>query len=323
LAAAVAADLVLTVVACGAPVGDAAARDGGPIQVTARPVALDAGQPERSAIGHLRFRGALTLSSPDDRFGGISDLIVAADGGTFVAVSDGGYWLRGRLLYEAEMLAGVAEITLEPLRGPDGRAVESQNFRDAEALTRLADGTLVVAFERDHRLWAYRRSSGGRPAPIPPPRDLARAPNNGGIEALTMLADGRLLAISEAFGDGSGVHAWLTGNRRDWALLRVAVDGGFRPTGATTLPSGDVLVVERRFPPIGARIHRIPAAAIRPDAVLAGDEIARLEGSLTVDNMEAIAARKTADGGVLVYLASDDNYNPLQQTLLMMFELVE
>jgi hypothetical protein len=41
-----------------------------------------------------------------------------------------------------------------------------------------------------------------------------------------------------------------------------------------------------------------------------------------IDNMEGLSVRKTADGKTLVYAISDDNFNaPLQQTLLMMFEL--
>jgi hypothetical protein len=48
-----------------------------------------------------------------------------------------------------------------------------------------------------------------------------------------------------------------------------------------------------------------------------------LEGTLSVDNMEAIDAIRSPDGKTLIYVASDDNYSPLQTTLLMMFELLE
>lgn len=37
--------------------------------------------------------------------------------------------------------------------------------------------------------------------------------------------------------------------------------------------------------------------------------------------MEGIAARLGPKGETLVYLLSDNNFSPLQQTLLMMFEL--
>jgi hypothetical protein len=51
--------------------------------------------------------------------------------------------------------------------------------------------------------------------------------------------------------------------------------------------------------------------------------IARLEGSLTVDNMEGIDSRQGPGGETLVYVLSDDNANPLQRTYLLMFQLIE
>jgi hypothetical protein len=39
--------------------------------------------------------------------------------------------------------------------------------------------------------------------------------------------------------------------------------------------------------------------------------------------MEAIDARRGPASETLVYLVSDDNYSPLQRTLLMVFRLVE
>ncbi len=105
--------------------------------------------------------------------------------------------------------------------------------------------------------------------------------------------------------------------------MTYATSVGFKPTGATTLPGGDVLVLERRFPPIGARIRRLAKETIVPGAMLEGEVIARLEGSLTVDNMEGIDARRGPGGETLVYILSDDNDNPLQRTYLLMFELIE
>jgi hypothetical protein len=60
-----------------------------------------------------------------------------------------------------------------------------------------------------------------------------------------------------------------------------------------------------------------------PGAVLEGQEIARLEGTLSVDNMEGIEALRSPDGKTLIYVVSDDNYSPIQTTLLMLFELMD
>ena len=39
--------------------------------------------------------------------------------------------------------------------------------------------------------------------------------------------------------------------------------------------------------------------------------------------MEGIAVRRGAHGETLLYIISDDNYNALQRTVLMMFEVIQ
>src|SRR3546814_5012601 len=69
--------------------------------------------------------------------------------------------------------------------------------QDAEALARLPDGSLLVAFEREHRLRRFPADLGGRAEVFDAPPGLAEADINAGIEAMVTLADGRLLARSE------------------------------------------------------------------------------------------------------------------------------
>jgi hypothetical protein len=291
-----------------------------PVTVTARPVPLNSQDDSVDAAGKLRYRGGLALTSDQPHFGGLSGLIVSADGARFTAVSDMGYWLSGTLGYDRSGdLATVEDVRMGPLHAPDGRPSVGKSKGDAESITPDGRGYLV-GFEQDHRLWRYP-SLGGRPARVAAPDGLARAPANGGLEALARLGDGRVLALSEQLAVPGGTRGWV-GDPRRWQPLTLAVDGGFAATAAATLPDGDVLVVERRFPPVGARVIRIAAADVIPGATLRGEELARLEGLDTVDNMEGIAARRGANGEMLVYLLSDDNFSPLQQTLLMMFEVI-
>ncbi len=62
---------------------------------------------------------------------------------------------------------------------------------------------------------------------------------------------------------------------------------------------------------------------IVPGARLDGAVVAVLRPPLTVDNLEGVAVRRGAAGGTLIYLVSDDNFNPLQRTLLLLFALEE
>jgi len=290
------------------------------VDVTRMP--LDPDRPERTKVGRLAWRGGVMLRSRDERFGGLSALSVSADGERFVALSDRGYRVEGRLTYATDgTLDGVAGVRLQSLQDVYGRPLTRSLDRDAESLARVGNG-MVVTFEHNHRLRRYPRS--GAPSAVVPPEALASAPINGGIEALTALADGRLLALTEAMPTEveGAVRGWVE-TAGGWSALAWRVDGGFKPTGAATLPDGRVLVLERRFPPVGARFRVLDAADVRPNTALDGDEIGRLVDPMTVDNMEGIAVRTGPAGETIIYVVSDDNYSPAQRTLLLMFELME
>ncbi|MEK9725684.1 MAG: esterase-like activity of phytase family protein, partial [Rhodospirillaceae bacterium] len=74
---------------------------------------------------------------------------------------------------------------------------------------------------------------------------------------------------------------------------------------------------------VAARLQRLPAAGIAPGGDLKPTLIAELRPPISVDNFEGVAVRAGEDGRVYVYIISDDNFNPLQRTLLMMFEMRE
>jgi hypothetical protein len=157
---------------------------------------------------------------------------------------------------------------------------------------------------------------------------------------MVMLDTTRRLAICEGRrGRSLDVPAWI-GGRGDWTersyplQFEGLLGEPFRPTSATVLPDGDVLVLERRFPPLAARVMRLARAELEAKSgPLRPREIARLEPPLTVDNMEGIDARRDETGRTLVYLVSDDNNcakvpggprgTGLQRTLLMQFALDE
>jgi hypothetical protein len=160
---------------------------------------------------------------------------------------------------------------------------------------------------------------------------------NGGLETMADTADGRRLIVCETRrGASSTVPAWV-GRGEDWTPREYPLGfaGGwagepFRPTGAALLPDGDLLVLERRFPPIGVRLVRVPRASLDSAGTLAPREIARFESPLTLDNFEGVEARRDASGRTLVYLLSDDNgcaktpgalRSGLQRTLLLLFAL--
>lgn len=284
---------------------------------------------EQQTVGSLRWRGGLALSAQDSAFGGLSDLLIDAEGRNITAVSDSGRWLRAALLYDAEGdLSDVVMAQFGALKEADGSPLAGKRRQDAEALARFADRALVIGFERDHRLWRLPSAKhlNGKPLPMTVPPGLAGAGSNAGVEALVALADGRLLAFTEGQLSGENFRVYLWQNGKGWADLALKPAGLFRPTGATLLPSGDVMLLERRFTlfgGVGIRLRQIPKTAIKPGAVLEGREVAELRAPLTRDNFEGIAVHRAPDGNLRFTLLADDNFNALQRTLIVQFELVD
>ena len=308
----------------------------GPIAVTVRPVDLYAPpRPERgSRVGALDFLAGLEIKSDARDFGGFSGIRVDPSGTHMLALSDAAFWLAASFDLEDGVPRGIRDARMAPLLGPDGPFTAKED-RDAEALIEDPAG-FHVAFEHHQRLLFYPATdpwlvpsplldTPGRPIALPPA--VFDNPPNGGLEAGVRLADGRLLLFSEETRVGPGVkRAWLVGPEGRAEPLAYRAAKGFGATAAALAPDGDVLLLLRSFTRLeGVTIvlRRIPAATIAPGAVLEGDDLARLAPPLTVDNFEGLDTRRDAAGRTLVYLISDDNFNPLQRTLLLVFALAD
>jgi hypothetical protein len=288
------------------------------------PFDFDPKHPDRTQFGGLTLMGAFQLASKDKRFGGLSGLTIGGDGKLY-AISDRGYWLSARIVNKGDSALDLVDWQIAPMLTP-ARTPVSWSGGDAEALARGQDGSLLVAFEGHHRIWRYDAPPGtftSTPTPVAVPNELARAPRNGGLEGLTSLPDGRLLALTEEFANADGsFKGWLLDGSR-FAELSYLPAKGYRVTDSAALKNGDVLVLERRYVPFGilsSRVTMIDAKTIQPGARLSGQELLKIEQPLVTENFEGLAVQETAKG-TMIYLVSDDNYNPFQQTLLLHFLL--
>jgi hypothetical protein len=190
------------------------------------------------------------------------------------------------------------------------------------------DGSFIVSFEQIHRLWRYAPAPStlySAAVPIPVPAELARAPANGGVECVAALRDRRLIILTEDLRKSDGSLAGWIIDRDRFRGFSYASSEGFAPSDCAVLKSGDLLVLERRLSALegwAVRIMRVPEESLQAATRLQGIEIARLERPLTVDNFEGLAVYEDSAAGTFVYLVSDDNYFPLQRTLLFQFKLV-
>ena len=295
------------------------------IRVDTKPVTLNQKQPEQNHVGQLHYHGGLVISSPRTNFGGFSALGVSLDGKRMIAISDRGYRFAASLIYNKESkLIGLNNTELDSLANLNGTALRGKSESDVESMCPGVGGEIIIGFEHRHRIWRYlpRKII---PEPIVPPVELSSLPLNAGVESLALLQNGSLLAIAEGFPNISSTLAWVS-NPEGWSTMTYLLDSGFHPSGAATIINGDVLVLERRFTlrnGIAARIRRINAVNIQPGAELRSKLIAEFRDPMTTDNFEGIATRQNQKGQTIIYIISDDNFSPMQKTLLMMFKLNE
>jgi hypothetical protein len=299
------------------------------IRTASQPFKID--DPSAKTIGRLLWRGGLMMTANSRHFGGWSDLHVSPDGMTLTSISDEGAWLTATIEYDGEAnLAGLSNARIGQLHGLDGKLISSKAEADAEAMARLPDGSWLVAFERDHRLWRYRTLT-ATPTPFEGPAEIGRQPANGGIEALTALDDGRVIAISEEYSERPGtVMGWIgtpsAGGRYQWRSFSYGTIPDFRPTAIARLPDGSFTVLERAFDfarGVRCRVMRVDASQLVAGGTVQAEELARLASPYAVDNLEGIASTRGPRGETLVWLISDDNFNPLQRNILLLFELAK
>lgn len=302
------------------------------IEVSARPIlSFEARDPSRVRFGALTYRGGMELTSSHPEFGGISSIRVAADGANFLAVTDKGRWLRGRIAYEGTRPAGITNAEMAPVLGPDGRTLSSRGWYDTEAMAEDG-GTVWLGIERVHRILRFdvgRQGLLARGQPIATPPGMARLPGNKGIECLAVVPrnlplGGTLMAISERGLDAdNNIKGFLIGGQApgEFSVRRI---GDFDITDCAVTPTGELLVLERSFSRlrgVGMRIRRVALTEVRAGATVDGPVLFEADMAFQIDNMEGLSVHRAADGKLVLTLISDDNFSFIQRTLLLQFTL--
>ncbi len=294
----------------------------GQIRIESVVTPLDLTNPSHQQVGALQFRGAWELRSNDPAFGGVSSLRRTQHG--FMAVGDAGMLLRfaigpGGAIYQARL----DQIAI----GAD-RADEKRE-RDAESLVvDEAGGRYWIGFEHSNMIRRYDLATGKITAEATP-KLMKDWPPNAGAEVMVRLDDGRFLILSEDGGDVKHLSASVLFSGDPTAPGATAFEFNYRPptgylvTDAAQLPDGRLLLLHRRFTMldgVSAIVSLADPKTIRRGKIWTAQPIAHLAPPLAVDNMEGVEVTQER-GETLVWLVSDDNFSPLQRTLLMKFAL--
>ncbi len=304
------------------------------IDVRARPIAsFDPRDHSHVRFGSLEYRSGLVLTSSFPGFGGLSGIRLDSKGERFIAISDKGSWFTGRIRYSGRAMAGLDDVEAAPLLGPDGRPAAARGWYDSESIA-LHGSFVYVGLERVNQVLRFDFSEGftrsrGEVVPLPPA--AKRLPYNKGLEALVFVPEGlplagTLIAISERGLDRDrNLVAFLVGGPSP-GQFSVRRTDNYDVSDAVLLPSGELLVLERKFSllsGVGIRIRRIPLTSIAPNALLDGPAIFEADLGQEIDNMEGIDAHVTSEGDTVLTLVSDDNFSLIQRTLLLQFTLVQ
>jgi hypothetical protein len=302
------------------------------IVVQASPVAaFDTRDPGRTRFGALEFRGGLVLSSTFQAFGGISAMRMQPDGAHFLAVTDNGSWLRARIVYENGRPAGLADVEIAPVLGPDGHPLAARGWFDMESLAEK-DGQVYVGIERAEKIVRFDFAKDGfaaRGEAISVPTDFKAFRFNKSLECLASPPTGaplagKLIVVTERSLDPAGNHRafLLDGDKTERFTVKRSDD--FDVSDCTVL-GNDLLLLERSYSPmrgVAMRIRRIPLASVKDGALVDGRALIAADMGYQIDNMEGIGVHRTAEGETVLTLISDDNFSFIQRTLLLQFGIV-
>jgi len=302
------------------------------IDISAKPIeAFDPREPSKTQFGSLVFRGGLELSSSHKQFGGLSSLRVAPNGSNFLAVSDRGSWLRGRITYRGASPIGIADAEMAPLLYSDGRPITARGWYDAEALAEDG-GFAYVALERVHRILKFDYAKRGllsRGTLVAVPPEMAKLPSNHGLECLEVMPKGSplagaLIAISErGFEEARHIRAFLIGGPKP-GFFSIKSSDEFDITDCAVTPGADLLILERHFSwrrGVAMRLRSVPLADIVPGALLEGRILVSADMGYQIDNMEGLSVHRAANGDTVLTMVSDDNFSIIQRTILLQFTL--
>lgn len=267
------------------------------------------------------YVGSYAWSLPDDRFGGLSGIEVAADGLSLVALSDRSTFVSARLTRGSDgQITGVADITLTSLQGPDGQPLAA-NRDDSEGLALAPDGTIYISQEGPARVLHY--AAADAPGDVLPQHDdFRRMQHNSALEALAIRGDGTLFTLPERSGapDRSfPVYRYAQG-QWDQPFTIPRLDEDFLPVAADFAPDGRLYVLERDFRGLRGFASRVRRFVITGNTVDAGEIVLEtLAGAH--QNLEGLSVWQDATGDLRATMISDDNFYFFLGTTLVEYRL--
>ncbi len=272
------------------------------------------------AVAGPEFAGSYDWHRTDRGFGGFSAIEVDASGKGFVALTDRGNYVSGRLIRDA---AGrVTDIEAGPVAALRGKGTEplAAGRRDSEGLAIAPDGRVCVSFEDPARVLCYE-SLGAGARNLPSPREFAGLPANRQLEALAVDGDGTLYALPEQTSSRAGAFPVWRYRGGKWDMpLALTRDGDFLPVAADVGPDGALYVLERDFAGLKGMRSRIRRLDLHRRGTQTG-EILLLTGYMTHGNLEGLSVWRDGAGRLRATMIADDGFQFFLSTQIVEYRL--
>ena len=276
---------------------------------------------EDQVVGCTTIHTGMTLSGPD-AFGGISSMEVRDNTLTLVTDNAKVFFLNIEQ-DDRGLITSVGSGTSIPITDETGTPLVGE-ASDSEGLV-LEGETAIVSLERFHRVDLFSvMEDEWRTTETLLSRDDATLLNNSGFEALTRLADGRLMVISEGTDDNGWALAFISAHpsgRGPWTQHHYQSGSGTTVTDADVDPlTGDLFVLERGFAQMTGprvRITRVAVGDVGTSDPMEGRQLGQYNFFHGIDNMEGLKVSRNSNGELILHMMSDDNFSDLQRTVLM------
>lgn len=302
-----------------------------PVAIDVTCIPIDHFRPggEETRFGALTFLGGLRLTSSFPGFGGLSALRIEGRPERFLSLTDAGLFVAGQLDTEGLKPVGLSHVRAAAMLDENGRPLADNGRADTESLAIGPDG-IYVGIEGVNEVWRFPGPDplSQRGVSVHVPEGVKALATNRGVESLSVIPSGpragTLIAIGEAGTTGNpDLPGFLIGGPRPGRFL-VKKSWKFNATDADVGPDGRLYLLERHYSPMEGvfmQIRRFEMEAVRPGATIDGEVLIRADMGFEIDNMEGLAVTAGPSGETLLTLISDDNFSPLQRTLLLRFAL--
>jgi hypothetical protein len=279
-------------------------------------------QGSASAKPPAGYLSSLTWNGEDDRFGGFSAIELDAEGLGFVALSDHGAFVQGRLQRDAEgLLTGVTAGPLTLLKGK-GEAPLANGRTDSEGLAIAPDGTVFISFEGPARVLRYDQL-GGSAVNLPTPREFEGMKHNSALEALAIGPDGSLYTLAEdpgPVGRPAPVYRFKDGAWTGFGTIRHGDD--FLSVAADVGPDGRFYLLQREFAGLAGFASRLLRYDIG-EAGLTGRTVLFQTDLGTHDDLEGLSVWRDAAGHLRATMVSDNNFSVFFTTEIVEYRLAD